>query len=182
MRHRRAGRTLGRDTGHRRALYRNLARALLLSPEGRIVTTEGKAKAVIPFLHRLVTLGRRSDARARDLARRLLPDREAIGRLFGAVGPAMKDRAGGYTRILHLAGTEGRFRGRRLGDGAIMALLCWTDPVGSVGADSAGKTDAGKTEEEGKKKGGILKRLREKARARGAKAEKTKKAAAGGAT
>ena len=62
MRHQRAGKKLGRDSAHRRALYANLAGALI--EHGRIRTTEAKAKAVKPIAEQMITLGRRGDLAA----------------------------------------------------------------------------------------------------------------------
>ena len=72
MRHRCRGRKLNRNSSHRKALMRNLARALILSPAGRIVTTTGKAKEVRPFVEKLVTLGRYGDEASRRRAVALL--------------------------------------------------------------------------------------------------------------
>ena len=66
MRHRRAGKKLGRDSAHRKALYSNLAGALI--EHGRIKTTVAKAKAVKPFAEQMITLGKRGDLHARRLA------------------------------------------------------------------------------------------------------------------
>ena len=72
MRHRCRGRKLNRNASHRRALMRNMARALILSPRGRIVTTTGKAKELRPFVEKLVTLGRYGDEASRRRAVALL--------------------------------------------------------------------------------------------------------------
>ena len=74
MRHRCRGRKLNRNASHRRALMRNMARALILSPRGRIVTTTGKAKELRPFVEKLVTLGRYGDEASRRRAVAILGD------------------------------------------------------------------------------------------------------------
>jgi large subunit ribosomal protein L17 len=128
MRHRVAGRKLTRDTQHRLALRRNLLRALLIN--GRITTTMPKAKAVRPFVEKLVTRARRA-ANLKDtdraayvhqlrLLRRDVPDRKLLGLLVDVVGPLAKDRPGGYTRIL-------RDAKNRLGDNAPRAIFEFVD-------------------------------------------------------
>src|ERR1700720_2850411 len=122
MRHRRAGRKLGRNATHRLALYRNLALALFRHE--RIITTVEKAKAVRPFVEKLITLARNATlepekalhARRLVLARLGTPanaevkppegeeaqadHRKVIAKLFTEIGPRFKDRPGGYTRII----------------------------------------------------------------------------------
>src|SRR5260221_3632863 len=106
MRHRNAGRTLGRNAPHRRALFRNLARALF--EHGRIITTVAKAKEVRPFVERLITLAKRGLAdpakslHARRLCLERLHDKDTIKKLFTDVAPRYMDRAGGYTPIIKL--------------------------------------------------------------------------------
>ena len=100
MRHRRAGKKLGRDSAHRKALYSNLAGALI--EHGRIKTTEAKAKAVKPFAEQMITLGKRGDLHARRLALAELRSQDVVHQLFADVAPRFADRRGGYTRILKL--------------------------------------------------------------------------------
>src|SRR5438309_9723248 len=113
MRHRRAGKKLGRDSAHRRALCSNLAGALI--EHGRIKTTQAKAKAVKPFAEQMITLGKRGDLHARRLALAELRSQDVVHQLFAEVGPRFAERAGGYTRIVKL--------GQRLGDAADMVYL-----------------------------------------------------------
>jgi large subunit ribosomal protein L17 len=113
MRHARAGKKLGRDSAHRKALYSNLAGALI--EHGRIKTTVTKAKAVKPYAEQMITLGRRGDLHARRQATAFLRSRDVVHRLFADVAPLFKDRPGGYTRIIKL--------GTRPGDAAEMAYL-----------------------------------------------------------
>ena len=113
MRHGRAGKKLGRDTSHRRALYANLACSLI--EHGRIKTTEAKAKAVKPYAERMITLGRRGDLHARRQALAELRSQEVVHKLFADVGPRMAERPGGYSRIVKL--------GHRSGDAAEMVDL-----------------------------------------------------------
>src|SRR5438477_12656029 len=113
MRHHRAGKKLGRDSAHRKALYANLAGALI--EHGRIKTTEAKAKAVRPIAEQMITLGRRGDIHARRQATAFLRSQEIVHKLFAEVAPRFKDRPGGYLRIIRL--------GQRPGDAAEMAYL-----------------------------------------------------------
>jgi large subunit ribosomal protein L17 len=113
MRHARAGKKLGRDSAHRKALYSNLAGALI--EHGRIKTTVTKAKAVKPLAEQMITLGRRGDLHARRQATAFLRSRDVVHKLFDEVAPLFKDRPGGYTRIVKL--------GPRPGDSAEMAYL-----------------------------------------------------------
>src|SRR5918911_2763194 len=113
MRHRRTGRKLGRDASHRKALYANLAGALI--EHGRIKTTEAKAKEVRPIAEQMITLGRRGDLAARRRALAYLRSQETVHKLFAEIGPRFADRPGGYSRIVKL--------GPRPGDAAEMAYL-----------------------------------------------------------
>src|SRR3982750_4661012 len=113
MRHAKAGRKLGRDSAHRKALYANLACSLI--EHGRIRTTEAKAKAVKPYAEKMITLGRRGDLHARRQALAELRSQEIVHKLFADVGPRMADRPGGYARIVKL--------GQRQGDAAEMVYL-----------------------------------------------------------
>jgi large subunit ribosomal protein L17 len=113
VRHARAGKKLGRDSAHRKALYSNLAGALI--EHGRIKTTVTKAKAVKPLAEQMITLGRRGDLHARRQATAFLRSRDVVHRLFADVAPLFKDRPGGYTRIVRI--------GPRPGDAAEMVYL-----------------------------------------------------------
>ena len=113
MRHAKAGKKLGRDAAHRKALYSNLTCSLI--EHGRIRTTEAKAKAVKPQAEKLITLARRGDLHARRQALSELRSQEIVHRLFAEVAPRMADRPGGYTRIVKI--------GPRQGDAADMVYL-----------------------------------------------------------
>ena len=119
MRHRKAGKKLGRDSAHRKALYSNLTGSLI--EHGRIKTTLAKAKAVRPVAEQMITLGRRGDLAARRQALAFLRANEIVHMLFAEVAPRYTDRAGGYTRIVKL--------GPRYGDSAEMAYLEFVDYV-----------------------------------------------------
>ena len=130
MRHRRSGKKLGRDLAHRKALYSNLAGALI--EHGRIKTTVAKAKAVKPFAEQMITLGKRGDLHARRLALAELRSQDVVHLLFADVAPRFADRPGGYTRIVKL--------GPRLGDAAEMVYLELVDYVPAGASPSASAT------------------------------------------
>lgn len=113
MRHRVAGRKLGRSSAHRKALFRNLVTDLFRHEQIR--TTEAKAKAIRPQAERLVTLAKRGDLHARRLAARDLQDPEILRKLFDELAERYEDREGGYTRIYKL--------GPRKGDAAPVVLI-----------------------------------------------------------
>ena len=113
MRHQRTGKKLGRDSAHRKALYANLAGALI--EHGRIKTTVTKAKAVKPIAEQMITLGRRGDLHARRQAVAFLRSKDVVHKLFTEVAPRFADRSGGYSRIVRL--------GPRSGDAAEMVYL-----------------------------------------------------------
>ena len=129
MRHQRTGKKLGRDSAHRKALYSNLAGALI--EHGRIKTTQAKAKAVKPFAEQMITLGKRGDLHARRLALAELRSQFVVHQLFSDVAPRFADRPGGYTRIVKL--------GPRLGDAAEMVYLELVDyqPAGAAPVTTA---------------------------------------------
>ncbi|MFN2165185.1 MAG: 50S ribosomal protein L17 [Anaerolineae bacterium] len=117
MRHKRAGRRLGRDSGHRKALYRNLTKQLF--QHGVIHTTEAKAKSVRPQAEKLITLAKRglqdNRVHAQRIAMARLDDKVIVKKLFDDLAPRYEQRPGGYVRITKL--------GPRKGDGAEMVQL-----------------------------------------------------------
>ncbi len=122
MRHRVKKKHFDRTKEQRKALYRSLARALIL--EERIVTGVEKAKALRSFIERLITLSKKAsqtDDNIKKLHYRrealsLLPDKEAVAKLFEDLGPRFVERNGGYVRIVKLAKP-------RRGDGAELAII-----------------------------------------------------------
>jgi len=113
MRHRRAGRKLGRTSAHREALLRNLASSLFLHE--KIITTEAKAKELRRVAERMVTLAKRGGLHARRLAATVVQDPRALKKLFDSLGARFQERPGGYTRITKLD--------YRPGDGAPMVAI-----------------------------------------------------------
>jgi large subunit ribosomal protein L17 len=94
-----SGRKLGRNASHRRALMRNLTCALI--EHERIITTVAKAKAMRPFVERLITQAKKGTLHARRLVlARLGNNRATMMKLFGEIGPRYQERPGGYTRII----------------------------------------------------------------------------------
>jgi len=150
MRHRVAGRRLGRTKEHRLAMRRNLVASLI--QHETISTTIEKAKEVKPFAEKLITLARKGTLAARRRAISQLGNRDivgdedgravktgtVVGKLFSDLGPRYLDRAGGYTRIIRLSM-------RRLGDNGQLVLLQL------VGADE-GKKKHGKPKKGSRKK------------------------------
>ena len=113
MRHKVAGRKLGRDTGHRRAMYRNLVTDLL--GYEKITTTEAKAKEVRGLAEKMISLGKEGGLNSRRQALTFIIDKKVAEKVFTELAPRYAERSGGYTRITKL--------GPRLGDGAAMVQL-----------------------------------------------------------
>ncbi|MAE76750.1 MAG: 50S ribosomal protein L17 [Planctomycetes bacterium] len=114
MRHRKAGKKIGRTSEHRKATFRNMVAALF--EHERITTTVEKAKAFKPRAEKLISLGRVKTLHNVRRAQSILQDKDMVKKLFDELGPRYKDRPGGYTRILRLPGY-------RLGDGGSKAIF-----------------------------------------------------------
>jgi len=106
-------RKLGRDSGARKALFRNILTSFFA--QGRIETTEAKAKEISGLAAKMITLAKRGDLHARRQVLSYLLDEAVVKKLFDEIAPKYKDRQGGYTRVLKL--------GPRRGDAAPMAIL-----------------------------------------------------------
>ena len=117
MRHRKSGRRLNRDSAHRKAMFANMASALIKHEQ--IKTTLPKAKELRPIVEKLVTLAKRGDLHARRLASARLQDRAMVTKLFAVLAERYKDRPGGYIRII-----RANFR---YGDCAPMAYIEFID-------------------------------------------------------
>jgi len=113
MRHRKAGKELGRNPSHRRAMLRNMVTSLLKHEQ--IETTDVKAKAVRPVAEKMITLAKRGDLHARRQALAYIQDKETTHRLFGDLKDRYLDRQGGYVRIIK--------KGVRKGDGAAISII-----------------------------------------------------------
>jgi large subunit ribosomal protein L17 len=117
MRHKKSGRKLGRNSSHRKAMFRNMAASLLRYET--IKTTVPKAKELRKVVEPLITLAKVDGVANRRLAFDRLRDKEVVGKLFKDLGPRFKERPGGYIRILKT--------GPRAGDAAPMAIVQLVD-------------------------------------------------------
>lgn len=135
MRHLKDGRKLNRTAAHRKALMRNLVKALLKREQIR--TTDAKAKELRRWADRIVTIGKKGSLHARRQAFAYLGSRRLVKRLFDEVAPRFQGRAGGYTRVLKI--------GPRRGDAAPLSLVEFT---------VRGEKTTGKTSETGVRKVG----------------------------
>ena len=132
MRHRKNTVKLGRTSSQREALFSSLVSNLILAK--RITTTLPKARAAKRLADKIVTVGKKGTLAARRQALSFLKLDAAVAELFGAVAPAMKDRAGGYTRVLKL--------GKRISDSSEMCILEWVDFVPKAKVAKAEKAEA----------------------------------------
>ena len=113
MKHKVAGRKLGRNASHRKAMFRNMVTSLF--EYERIYTTVPKAKEAGRIAEKMITLGKRGDLHARRQALAYIRSKSVVAKLFDELSEQYADRQGGYTRIIRT--------GRRSGDAAPMALL-----------------------------------------------------------
>ena len=127
MRHRNSGRRLGRNSSHRKAMYRNMAASIL--KHETIRTTLPKAKELRRVVEPLITLAKVDSVANRRLAFNRLRDKEVVGKLFNDLGPRFNARPGGYLRILKT--------GPRPGDAAPMAIIMLTEQAPAAEAVEA---------------------------------------------
>lgn len=113
MRHRNAGKQLGRNTGHRRAMLRNMVTSLFAHEQ--IETTDVKAKVIRPVAEKMITLAKRGDLHARRQALAYMEDKSVVHKLFDQAKDRFLDRQGGYLRIVK--------KGVRKGDGAPVSIV-----------------------------------------------------------
>ena len=113
MRHKLAGRRLGRTTSHRMAMFRNMVTSLF--EHERIVTTAEKAKELRPIAEKMITLAKKNDLHARRQALSFIRSKDVVEKLFTDIKDKFTNRKGGYTRILKT--------GVRKGDAAGMAII-----------------------------------------------------------
>lgn len=113
MRHKKAGKQFGRDTKHRRALFRNLVTSFL--EHGKIETTISKAKAIKSIAEKMITTGKSGKLHDRRRALAYIKSESVVTQLFDQIAPRLLDRPGGYIRIVRTR--------RRLGDSAPMAIV-----------------------------------------------------------
>jgi large subunit ribosomal protein L17 len=139
MRHRLSGRKLNRTSAHRKAMFNNLAAALVQHEQ--ITTTLPKAKDLRPIAERLITLGKRANLHARRQAIAVLGDAKLAAKLFDTLAPRYAKRNGGYTRVLKA--------GFRYGDQSPMAVIEFVerDPAAKGATDKARVADEQKAAE-----------------------------------
>lgn len=113
MRHQKSGRKLGRNSAHRKAMFRNMVTSLF--EHGSIRTTDAKAKELRKLADRMVTLGKRNTVHARRHAAKTVQDKFILSKLFGEIAEGFAERHGGYTRIVKI--------GNRRGDNAAMSII-----------------------------------------------------------
>lgn len=167
MRHRTAGKKLGRDSSHRRAVLRNLVTSLFRYEE--ISTTQAKAKALRPIAEKMITLAKRGDLHARRQALAYLLDKSVAHKLFEQMKDRFSDRQGGYIRILKA--------GYRVGDNAPLAIVQLL-----LAGETKGSSKAARKDKKGAKKvtkGGVEEKETPKAEMKGAEPEEGKKSAKG---
>ncbi|WP_319528938.1 50S ribosomal protein L17 [uncultured Cohaesibacter sp.] len=133
MRHGKSGRKLNRTASHRKAMFANMAAALIKHEQ--IITTLPKAKELRPIADKLITLAKRGDLHARRQAISQIRDKDMVAKLFETLGPRYEERKGGYTRVLKA--------GFRYGDNAPMAVIELVDrDVEARGQDSGPTQEA----------------------------------------
>ena len=136
MRHRKAGRKLNRTSSHRKAMFQNMAQALLKHEQ--IVTTLPKAKELAPIVEKLISLAKKGGLANRRLAISRLQDETLVTKMFDELAGRYKERSGGYTRVLKA--------GYRHGDNAPMAVIELVDRnEDAKGKDSGPTANADET-------------------------------------
>ena len=113
MKHKIKGKKLNRTSSHRKALFKNMAQAIIKHEQ--IITTLPKAKTMKPIVDKLITLAKKGNLHAKRQAYSKLRDDKIVTKLFGTLASRYADRAGGYTRVLKA--------GYRYGDAAAMAVI-----------------------------------------------------------
>jgi large subunit ribosomal protein L17 len=140
MRHKSKGRRFNRDSGHRQAMFSNMAASLIKHEQ--IVTTLPKAKDLRRVVEKYITLAKRGDLNSRRLAASRMRDEDMVKKLFDVLGPRYKDRNGGYTRVLKA--------GFRYGDSAPRAVIELVDRDENVkGAEDRARHEAQQAAEGG---------------------------------
>ena len=142
MKHRIKGKKLNRTSSHRKALFKNMAQAIIKHEQ--IITTLPKAKSMKPIIDKLITLGKKGSIHARRQAFSQLRDNDMVSKLFGDLATRYADRQGGYSRVLKA--------GYRYGDAAAMAVIELVDRDEDARGKDSGpiqsiNTDVGETKE-----------------------------------
>ena len=113
MRHQKTGRKLGRNSSHRKAMFRNMVTSLF--KHDKLETTDAKAKELRPIAEKMIALAKKGDLHARRQALAYIKDKSLTHRLFEEIKNRYLDRQGGYVRIIK--------KGTRKGDGASVSIV-----------------------------------------------------------
>ena len=138
MKHRIKGKKLNRTSSHRKALFKNMAQAIIKHEQ--IITTLPKAKTMKPIIDKLITLGKKGSLHARRQAFSQLRDNNMVSKLFGDLATRYAERQGGYSRVLKA--------GYRYGDAAAMAVLELVDRDEEARGKDSGPTQEQKNSNE----------------------------------
>ena len=141
MKHRIKGKKLNRTSSHRKALFKNLAQAIIKHEQ--IITTLPKAKSMKPIIDKLITLGKKGSLHARRQAFSQLRDNNMVSKLFGDLATRYADRQGGYSRVLKA--------GYRYGDAAAMAVIELVDRNEDAKGKDSGPVQTNSTSEDEQK-------------------------------
>ena len=137
MKHRIKGKKLNRTSSHRKALFKNMAQAIIKHEQ--IITTLPKAKTMKPIIDKLITLGKKGSLHARRQAFSQLRDNNMVSKLFGDLATRYAERQGGYSRVLKA--------GYRYGDAAAMAVLELVDRNEDARGQDSGPVQTNNTNE-----------------------------------
>ena len=138
MKHRIKGKKLNRSSSHRKALFKNMAQAIIKHEQ--IITTLPKAKTMKPLIDKLITLGKKGSLHARRQAFSQLRDNKMVSKLFGDLATRYADRQGGYSRVLKA--------GYRYGDAAAMAVIELVDRNEDARGQDSGPVQINNTTED----------------------------------
>ena len=138
MKHRIKGKKLNRTSSHRKALFKNMAQAIIKHEQ--IITTLPKAKTMKPIIDKLITLGKKGSLHARRQAFSQLRDNNMVSKLFGDLATRYAERQGGYSRVLKA--------GYRYGDAAAMAVLELVDRNEEARGQDSGPVQDNNSEED----------------------------------
>ena len=138
MKHRIKGKKLNRSSSHRKALFKNMAQAIIKHEQ--IITTLSKAKTMKPIIDKLITLGKKGSLHARRQAFSQLRDNNMVSKLFGDLATRYAERQGGYSRVLKA--------GYRYGDAAAMAVLELVDRDEDARGKDSGPVQTNKATED----------------------------------
>ena len=138
MKHRIKGKRLNRTSSHRKALFKNMAQAIIKHEQ--IITTLPKAKTMKPIIDKLITLGKKGSLHARRQAFSQLRDNNMVSKLFGDLASRYSDRQGGYSRVLKA--------GYRYGDAAAMAVIELVDRNEDARGQDSGPVQINNTTED----------------------------------